>query len=173
MVPAPNMMAKPINEILIKWEPPSENWTKLNVDGASKGNPGLAGGGGVLRNHRGDWIKGFAANFGMCSSVKAEMLALLQGLRLARNLGIARLEVHMDSKVVVDIMTGATNSNQLYYFTAKKCKELIYESGWIIKLNHHYRESNRVADWLASLGVSQSTPINIFVEHPVFHKPEW
>ena len=152
----------PRTEILISWKPPLENWIKLNVDGASKGNPGLAGGGGVLRSHRGDWIKGFAANFGVCSSMKAELLALLQGLQLARNLGISRLEVHMDSKVVVDTLTGTTKSNQLYYFTLKHCKALLHDSSWSIKLHHCYRESNRAADRLANLGVEQSTPFVLF-----------
>uniref|UniRef100_A0A3N7G499 RNase H type-1 domain-containing protein n=1 Tax=Populus trichocarpa TaxID=3694 RepID=A0A3N7G499_POPTR len=35
---------------------------KLNVDGCSKGNPGFAGAGGVLRDSLGSWIKGFAIN---------------------------------------------------------------------------------------------------------------
>jgi hypothetical protein len=35
---------------------------KLNVDGCTKGNPGFAGAGGVLRDSLGSWIKGFAIN---------------------------------------------------------------------------------------------------------------
>lgn len=34
----------------IRWEKPSRGWMKLNVDGASKGNPGQAGGGRLLRD---------------------------------------------------------------------------------------------------------------------------
>lgn len=37
-----------------------------------------------LTDHRGNWLKGFVANFGTCSSIKAKLLALLKGLRLAR-----------------------------------------------------------------------------------------
>ena len=62
-------------ELLVRWCAPVEGWVKLNVDGASKGNPGIAGG-GVLRDHYGNWIQGFACNLGWCSSVKAEFLAL-------------------------------------------------------------------------------------------------
>ena len=158
MMHASNVMAQPRTEIFMRWEPPLENWIKLNVDGASKGNPGLAGGGGALRTHKGDWIKGFAANFGICSSVKAEMLAVLQGLWLAWNLGILRLELHMDSKVMVDTLTGATKN----YFIVKNCKELLHDLRWSIKLSHCYRKSNRVANRLANLGIGQSTPIVIF-----------
>ena len=30
----------------VKWEPPPQNWHKLNTNGSSLGNPGRAGGGG-------------------------------------------------------------------------------------------------------------------------------
>ena len=38
----------------IRWEKPSNGWRKLNVDGASMGNLGKAGGGGLLRDEEGN-----------------------------------------------------------------------------------------------------------------------
>ncbi|PNX68777.1 ribonuclease H, partial [Trifolium pratense] len=38
----------------IVWHPPLLNWTKCNIDGASKGNPGLSACGGVFRNNASD-----------------------------------------------------------------------------------------------------------------------
>ena len=35
-------------ETFIYWHPPPEGWINLNVDGASKGNPRAAGGGGLF-----------------------------------------------------------------------------------------------------------------------------
>ena len=60
----------------IGWKYPTEEWIKLNVDGCSKGNPGTTGVGGVIRDHMGSWIGGFARNIGFCSSVTAELWAM-------------------------------------------------------------------------------------------------
>ena len=51
-------------EIMIGWTPPRVGWMKLNTDGASHGNPGLATAGGVLRNGDGEWCGGFVFNIG-------------------------------------------------------------------------------------------------------------
>jgi len=76
---------------LIRWEAPPEGWALLNTDGASKGNPGVVLGGGMLRGGRGDWLKGFTEHFGTCTSVKAELRAALRGLKMARKLGLKKV----------------------------------------------------------------------------------
>lgn len=38
----------------IGWRVPSAGWYKLNMDGASRGNPGLAAAGGALRDSNGE-----------------------------------------------------------------------------------------------------------------------
>jgi hypothetical protein len=65
--------------IPIKWSPPPLGWFKLNTDGSSLGNPGMAGGGGVIRNHFGDWVGGFSRAIGFTTSVQAELRALKNG----------------------------------------------------------------------------------------------
>lgn len=45
------------------------NWLKLNIDRASCGNPGRAG--GVLRDSAGNWVKGFARSIGSTTSIIA------------------------------------------------------------------------------------------------------
>ncbi|KAL1203855.1 putative ribonuclease H protein [Cardamine amara subsp. amara] len=52
-------------ERLIAWIPPSDEWVKLNTDGASHGNPGLATAEEVLRDVEGNWRGGFALNIGI------------------------------------------------------------------------------------------------------------
>ena len=51
----------------------------LNTDGCAKGNPGVSGGGGVLRDAAGVPFFAFSASFGDGSSLRAEALALATG----------------------------------------------------------------------------------------------
>ncbi|KAL9290881.1 putative ribonuclease H domain, reverse transcriptase zinc-binding domain-containing protein [Arabidopsis thaliana] len=67
----------------IRWTPPMEGWYKINTDGASRGNPGLASAGGVLRNSAGAWCGGFAVNIGRCSAPLAELWGVYYGLYMA------------------------------------------------------------------------------------------
>ena len=69
--------------IAVRWEKSPLNWYKLNIDGASCGNPGRAGGGGVIRDSARNWIKGFARYIGYTTCIIAEFWALRDGLQLA------------------------------------------------------------------------------------------
>lgn len=59
--------------IKINWHRLPENWIKLNTDDSSIGNPGLAGGGGLIRNANGSWVKGFARATGVTTSAAAKL----------------------------------------------------------------------------------------------------
>ena len=96
--------------ILVKWSKPIPGWHKLNTDGASLGNPGKAGGGGLIRNSEGGWIKGFSRAIGYTTSVMVELWALRDGLTLANQLGIGYLEVELDAKDIVEMLNKADNS---------------------------------------------------------------
>jgi len=97
---------------------------KMNLDGASKGNPGHTGGGGRIRDHLGKWIRGFSANFGSCTSVKAELLALLKDLQIARGEGLGHLLIQMDSQIVVNKIKELIGKYEVYGNTIKKCQNV-------------------------------------------------
>jgi hypothetical protein len=46
------------------WKPPPEGSLKLNFDGASKGNPGRTGTGGVIRDSQGKIIRLYTGSLG-------------------------------------------------------------------------------------------------------------
>ncbi|PKI40609.1 hypothetical protein CRG98_039019 [Punica granatum] len=74
------------------------------MDGASRGNPGLAGAGGLILDLGGSWIGGFMHNIGRASSMMAELWGVHSGLDLAWSLGRRRLILEVDSTSVQDLL---------------------------------------------------------------------
>ncbi|KAG7559744.1 Ribonuclease H-like superfamily [Arabidopsis thaliana x Arabidopsis arenosa] len=105
-------------EKMIKWVTPPTGWFKLNTDGASHGNPGLATAGGVLRNEAGEWCGGFALNIGRCSAPLAELWGVYYGLYIAWEQRITRLELEVDYVMVVEFLTtGIGDSHPLSFLS--------------------------------------------------------
>lgn len=79
----------------------------VEADGGSRGNPGIAGSGALVRNEQGQILATKATPLGKASNNVAEYTGLIEGLRLARDLDPeAFVEVRLDSKLVVEQMSG-------------------------------------------------------------------
>lgn len=72
----------------VKWDRPNIGWMKLNIDGLSLGNPGIAGGGGVIRDWSGRWVVGFSRKIGIVTNLLVDFWAIRDGLMpcIERNL---------------------------------------------------------------------------------------
>ena len=68
------------------------------------GNLGKAGGGGLIRNDKGEWLEGYARNVGFSTSVAAELWALRNGLRLCIALKLPAVIIELDAKLIVDLL---------------------------------------------------------------------
>ncbi|KAK4262419.1 hypothetical protein QN277_027981 [Acacia crassicarpa] len=148
------------------WCRPPENWAKLNVDGAVSLRTSLAGCGGVVRNHHGEWIAGFAKSIGVCNSYMAEEWAIYEGLNSAWDLGLRKVVVESDAG---DLVTNLLNlDSSTGSLLAIRIKELLARE-WTVVLCHVNRECNRIADALAKIGLSKSV---ILGECPMFLR-EW
>jgi ribonuclease HI len=77
----------------------------LFFDGASKGNPGVAGGGGVLLNPDGQLELSYAWGLGVETNNRAEALALWQGLNQAISKKVKDLVIIGDSKLIIQALT--------------------------------------------------------------------
>ncbi|KAK3222417.1 hypothetical protein Dsin_009442 [Dipteronia sinensis] len=64
------------------WDPPVDDELLFNVDGAAKGNPGMSGVGGVLRDARGRILCLFSLFLGFRDSNSAEILAIHKACQL-------------------------------------------------------------------------------------------
>ncbi|KAF2323049.1 hypothetical protein GH714_033023 [Hevea brasiliensis] len=98
-------------------------WVSLNTDGVVSGVDGLASDGGVIRDLNGQWIAGFVANFRKASVEVAEFKALLEGLRLARSLGLKNLFVQSDNCSVVKSINREHVDSSVFSFNVIGCEE--------------------------------------------------
>ena len=78
----------------------------MYADGGSRGNPGPAGYGSVVFAPDGTVLAERAASLGRVTNNVAEYSGLIAGLEAARELGASRVDVRMDSKLVVEQMSG-------------------------------------------------------------------
>ena len=81
---------------------------RIEADGGSRGNPGAAGYGAVVRDGTtGEVLAEVSESIGRATNNVAEYSGLLAGLRAAGRLAPgAEAEVRMDSKLVVEQMSG-------------------------------------------------------------------
>ena len=86
----------------IWWEKPNIGWKKLNMDGASSGNLGLAEGGVVIRDEEGNWVIGYVRKIGSTNSFLVELWALRDALFLCLQAHIQAVVIEMDAKAIVD-----------------------------------------------------------------------
>ena len=73
----------------------------LMFDGASKGNPGAAGGEGILVNPEGSIDLTYSWGLGTDTNNIAEVLALWQGIHQALGLNIKELLVFGNSRLII------------------------------------------------------------------------
>lgn len=128
---------------------------RLFTDGASRGNPGPAGLGVVLEAEDGTRLWGGCAYLGEMTNNQAEYRALLAGLRKAAEWKPDRLDVFMDSKLVVDQVSGR------YKIKNADLKPLAIEAKRLLSafpessITHVPRAKNAGADALANRGIDE------------------
>ncbi|MQM03790.1 hypothetical protein Taro_036581 [Colocasia esculenta] len=138
---------------IVRWLTPPQGRLKLNVDGAFNMTTNEAGGGGILRDHKGNMYCAFANCYkDLKSSLVVEALALRDGLLMCCNKGINDVQVETDSLNLLHIVTGQLLRPWDFAFilkeiavTAKKVQAAI---------TYVPRESNKVADCLAEFAYS-------------------
>ncbi|MQM05951.1 hypothetical protein Taro_038767 [Colocasia esculenta] len=131
---------------LVRWIPPVVDFC-LNVDGASKGNPGLCGGGGCIRDKHDNVLLAFSNYYGAGNSLIAEARALCVGLRLAHFVGVRLSAIYSDSSTLVQSMHQSKCPSWLIHRWWRSSRDLLDNGSSLV---HVFRETNQVADWLAN-----------------------
>lgn len=132
----------------VVWAKPQLGYVKLNTDGCSKGNPGAAGGGGILRDHQGHCLWAFHLSLNPSTNVEAEILSIHRGLQICQEQGIQNIIIETDAMVAIKIIEKKSGGNWKYISQIHDIRT------WLHNLNgrmvHIFREGNGVADYLAN-----------------------
>ncbi|CAN1850390.1 Putative ribonuclease H protein At1g65750 [Linum perenne] len=146
----------------VVWRPGEEGWFILNTDGSRYTSPGSTAIGGLIRNDQGRFVQAFTANLGDCSITRAEMGAIVQGMKLAWDLGVRKLLVQSDSKAAVTILQ-KEDTNHQHAILVSEFIELKSRS-WEVAITHVFREANCSADYLANLGHTFCLGLHLFLQ---------
>jgi len=123
----------------------------LFTDGASRGNPGPAAAGVVLKDERGKVLAEVSQPLGRMTNNEAEYRALILGLTKARELvRDGTLVVLMDSELVISQLTGLYKIKAVHLRSLAaevKAKEKAFSK---LMYTHIPREKNARADELAN-----------------------
>lgn len=128
----------------------------LYIDGASRGNPGLAGAGIFLsKNH--EVVAKNSYFLGPKTNNQAEYLALIYGLKVLMEQMPEKkdhLTIYSDSELLVRQMKG------IYKIKNQDLKKLYDDAmallcGMNYKIEHIRREKNTIADYLANRALDQ------------------
>ena len=147
----------------VQWRPPEQSWIKLNVDGAFSQSTQCAGGGGLVRDHKGEILAAFSAGLEGSSGLEAEVSAVLLGILMAKQHG-SQIWIEVDAEVVARwLATDQLGAASVCSEFAKIRRELD-EVNW--KVTHIFREGNKAADFLAGVGVG-SGRMNVYTRSSV------
>jgi len=131
---------------------------RVFTDGAARGNPGPAGLGVVIEDDQGLRLRGLCRYIGTATNNRAEYLALIEGLKRAAEWRPKRLEVYLDSLLVVEQMKGR------YRVRAEELKPLHRQAQDLLagftdaSIAHVRRERNRGADAMANKAIDEYEP---------------
>jgi len=128
----------------------------VNVDGASKGNPGEAGVGVAIFDKDLNLLKEACEYIGVATNNIAEYKALIFGIKLSMGLNAKNILFKSDSELLVKQIKGEyrVKSTQLMYLFTEVQNLLKKLSKW--EIMHVSREENKEADLLANKGVEMS-----------------
>ncbi len=128
---------------------------RVFTDGAARGNPGPAGLGVVIEDEDGMRLHGLMRYIGTATNNQAEYLALIEGLRAASEWRPDRIEVYLDSQLVVEQMTGRYRvKNGSLAALNRQARELV-SSFAEVSIAHVPREKNKGADALANRAIDE------------------
>src|SRR5439155_21392986 len=139
----------------------------LEFDGGSRGNPGPAGIGVVVRAQDGTPLVTLGRFLGTCTNNVAEYRALITAMQEAKKLGAKKIVIRGDSELIIKQMRGE-------YRVKHPDMKLLYDQAQDLiaqfdqaKIEHNLRHKNEQADKLANLAMDRRQDVTEAEESPL------
>ena len=129
---------------------------RANIDGGSRGNPGPASYGVVIRDPRGETVARLKKYIGRTTNNVAEYYGLIAALDYAQSNHIRALRIESDSELMVKQMRGqykVKSADLKPLFERAKKMSQTFSS---FRMDHVYREQNKEADALANEAMDEA-----------------
>lgn len=131
----------------------------INTDGASRGNPGRASYGFVIKDSENNLIYEQGEYIGETTNNVAEYTAVLEAFKLVLEKFSKELPVEIylnaDSKLVAEQLSGKWKIKNSNLGTLFRKIKLIEEKIGSVTYHHVYREENKEADRLANIALDK------------------
>lgn len=141
-----------------KWDAPSPEWFKLNIDGSARSE--ICTGGGILRDSHSNMVMAFSSFYGSGYNNFAEFAALRDGLSMCRALGVTQLMVESDSMVVVNAIRGRRVTSWSLEYIFRQCLAALSTP---LSIERIFIQKNMVADRLANWAHEHKQSMEIFM----------
>ena len=123
----------------------------INIDGGSRGNPGIGASGVIIKNEQGKILLKQGLFFTKCTNNQAEYNALKLALISAEKVGGSVLKITSDSELLVKQFNGVYKiKNPDLKILMEEIKTLVKKFK-VVTLGHTLREGNSEADEICNL----------------------
>ena len=100
------------------------------------------------------------------TSFIVELWALRDGLTLYNNLNLNAVDIQIDAKAIVVLLSNPSYSNSFTIPIVDDCRQLISQIPQV-RIGHCFREANSCADFLARIGSFQNRDFILYNDPPV------
>jgi ribonuclease HI len=129
---------------------------RLNIDGGSRGNPGPAAYGVVVRDARGEIVARLKKYIGRSTNNVAEYYGLIAAMDYAQAHGVRAVRIESDSELLVKQMRGLYKVKSVDLQPLFERAKKMSQSFETFRIDHVYREQNRDADTLANEALDET-----------------
>ena len=130
----------------------------INTDGVSRGNPGAAAIGAIIKGEQGRILTTISRRIGHTTNNQAEYRAIIAAMEKALALGVVGVELRSDSELVVRQIKGLYRVKKAelrpLYERVKELEKRLEKRLEAFTIKHIPRQQNKVADKLANAAIS-------------------